>query len=101
MDANSLQSMLMEYSTLLGTVLPAIQNQLNKLITKDLRVFGKIITVKYQKVMATYALSAIPAVVVAGVTANWDWVELLKSSAEIFALSQVAYYTFFRKEDKK
>lgn len=82
-----------------GVILPYIQTFLNRIITKDITVFGVLVKMAEQRFAITCLLSLLLGIISTVTQYGWGLTDLIQHSAEVFALSQLAFYAFFKHKE--
>lgn len=85
------------WQEIIGLVLPWIQLHVNQIASVDRTVGPITITATEQRIAISFALAVLAGIGLTFYQGQFDLNNLAASCGKIFALSQLAYYSVFRK----
>jgi len=85
------------WQEIIGLVLPWIQLHINQIASVDRKIGPITITTTEQRIVISFGLAILAGLVLTVYQGQFDLGDLAASCGKIFALSQVAYYSVFRK----
>lgn len=92
MDADIIQ----QWAPIIGFILPAIQNIINQIFTDDIKFWKITIPVAEQRFILSMFLSLVIGIAASVKVYGFNPIDILQHSTEVFALSQLSFYSFFK-----